>query len=183
MTRRSFSRRNVTPRGPHVVVLGAVSHAQPRHASLAKTSRQNSKRGTVRGGAIASPSSRDRRYWHVALSRVSELRGPRMSLVNLTLSDGNISIFTSSPGSPSRENEKIERKVVARNFFIRYRAFGNDEAPRRDAKSVDKITLRRDCTRGKPKRNANDSLKRFNREMRYSRVRGFRQLRTLPCYC
>lgn len=39
----------------------------------------------------------------------------------------------------------------------------------RDSETDGKITLRCDCTRGKRERNANDSLKRFNRE-RYSRV-------------
>lgn len=102
-------------------------------------------------------------------SRVSELRGLRMSLVSLTLSGGDIFIFASSPGSPFRRNEKI----VVRNFLIRYRSSLARRSPPRNAKSVvaELITLERDSTR-RNRREIQMTISNvaFNREIRYSRA-------------
>jgi len=78
---------------------------------------QNTKQHTVRDRAIASLSGRDRRYWHVASPRVSELRGPRTSLVSLTLSGGDISIFASSPNSPFHEKTRKSRLLLEISSF------------------------------------------------------------------
>lgn len=80
--------------------LRSISCDYENFATLCKT------RTRAQSATEQSPRllSRDRRYWHVASPRVSELRGPRMSPVSLTLSGENISIFTSSLGARTKKS-------------------------------------------------------------------------------
>lgn len=127
-----------------------------------KTSRHLAKLETEHR-AIASPSGRDRRYWHVASLRVSELRGPRLSLVSLTLSGANFSIFA-SPLSPSREKVEGETSSFDINLSDRW-------GPRRERNSwAELISGELRLRERESERNVSNNLKRFNRKTRYSRV-------------
>lgn len=149
---RSLPRRHVTPRESHVVVVVVVSHGQPRHAFLVKTSRklrdtwQNSKQYTIRDGAIA--------FW------------PRSLLLARGVAEGERTAWTSDvAGQPyplrrryfhfrvvaglSLSREREDRSCRSKLPRYRHSILIFVEARRETRNPVaELITLGRDSTRG-----------------------------------